>query len=454
MSEFKKGELIVFKTHPFIDKYSNIKISAYSDYTSPILVVKEFKDKTFEKETGKEIGQQLNCSYYNTKDGKFIEKWINSNLVNKIFFSVLNHKILFDFDFKKELEILNKELSIKNYENIIKEFHLNKKVVLKSVDIELSKIKINRTKDNGELIETNHLEFLPPVMTIIGFKFSDDKNKFCENSGSLLIELKCKWYNSSSKTFSESFFPPEILYFVKDTQDLFKDNDLLTDVAESMEENLFFNLPIPKPFKLEGNINGKTINKTIGHSDSILYKHYYYQMNYFDYITQNKSVITIDIPFVKITETEIFGKKYPNYDKGYKLKITDCKFKVDNYYSIIYIDAFNNITRRIVKITDLFIYINDFKKLKKSYKDIESWNPEENPSFVNYKYHEDGRVYIYLNDESIPNNTLPKTIFEDENIEIILCTNCLLRKGKNRNFKLNRILEVREIIDGHTIFES
>ena len=107
-----------------------------------------------------------------------------------------------------------------------------------------------------------------------------------------------------------------------------------------------------------------------------------------------------------------------------------------------------------MKITDLFIYINDFKKFKKSYKDLESWNPEENPSFVNYKYHEDGRVYIYLNDESIPNNTLLKTIFEDENIEIILSTNCLLRKGKNRNFKLNRILEVREIIDGQTIFEG
>lgn len=453
MFEFKKGDLVVFKTHPFIDKHTNIKIAAYSDYTSPILVIKEIKVKSSENETEKDSVKQLNCIYYNSKDGKFTERWYNSNLVNKIFFSVLNHKILFNIDLKKELEDLNKDLSVENYENLIKSY-FNKKVVLKSVDIELDKIKVNRTKDNGELVETNHLEFLPPLMAIIGFKFSDEKTKLCKKSSLPFIELKCKWYNSSSKTFSESFFPYEILYSVIETQDLFIENDLLSDINESIEENYFFNLLIPKPFKLEEDETNKNIIKTIGHSESISFKHYFYQMNYFDYLTQKKSAAVIDTAFNKINENAIFGRKYPNYDKGYKSKATDCKFKIDNYYYIVYQDTFKNITRRIIKVTNLLVIIKDFKKFKKVYKDLESWDPDENPSFVNYDYLEDEKIFIHLDGESIPNNTLPKTIFEDDNIEIMLNTNCLLRKGKIRNFKLNRISEVREIIDGQAIFED
>jgi hypothetical protein len=458
MSEYKKGDLIVFKTHPFNGEHTNIKIAAYSDYTSPILVVKEFKEKIFDKETGRESGQQLNCSYYNSKDGKFIDKWINSNLVENIFFSASKHNILFDLDFKKELQDLNKDLSSKNYENLIKESYLNKKVVLKSVDVELSKVKINRAKDNGDLIETNHLEFLPPIMTIISFKFSDEKNKFCENSGSPLLELKCKWYNSSSKTFSEALFPSEILYFIKETQELFDENDLLADISESLDKNLFFILPLEKkfPLELEDNKTKKDtiITKTIAHSYSISFKHYFYQMNHFDYLSQKKSSITIDNPFTTIEDNILFGKKYPNYDKGYKSKTSDCKFKVGNYYYLVYKDAFHNITKRIVKVKDLFIYIRDIKEFKTVYKELESWNHDENISSINYNYHENGKVYIHLDGKSISNNTLPKTIFEDKNVEIMLNTNCLLRKGKTRNFKLNQISEVREIIDGHTIFED
>ncbi|WP_431241292.1 hypothetical protein ACQ9BO_14420 [Flavobacterium sp. P21] len=101
MSEFKTGEIIVFKTHPFLKEFTNIKLSAYPDYTSPIMVIKETKEKSFDKETGRDIGQQLHCVYYNSRDGKFNDKWINSKLINKVLFSVLNHKILSDFNLKK-----------------------------------------------------------------------------------------------------------------------------------------------------------------------------------------------------------------------------------------------------------------------------------------------------------------------------------------------------------------
>jgi hypothetical protein len=453
MSEFKKGDLVVFKTHPFIAKHSNVKISAYIDYTSPILIVKEIKKKLSEKEEGQVILQQLNCCYYNSTDGKFVEKWFSSDLLNKIIYSVIDSKILFDIDFKKELEDLKIDISNENYESLIKSY-LSKKVVLKSVDIELNKKKINRTKENGELVETNHLEFLPPVMTIIGFRFFDEKNKVCNKSGFPLLEFKCKWYNSKSKIFSELFFPYEILYSIVETQDLFVDRDLLSDINESIDENYFFNLFIPKLFELEGDVNEKNVIKTIGHSEAISFKHYFYQMNYFDYSTQKKSAITIDISFDKVSENVMFGRKYPNYDRGHKSKASDCKFKLNEYYYIVYQDTFKNVTRRIVKVVELLFIIKDFKKFKKAYKDLESWDPDGNLPFVNYSYLQDGRIFIHLEGDSIPNNILSKAVFEDDNVEILLKTNCLLRIGKVRNFKLNRISEVREIIDGQNIFED
>lgn len=458
MSEFKRGDLIVFKTHPFINKHTNIKISAYPDYTSPILIIKEVKEKSFEKETGRDNGQQLNCLYYNSRDGKFIEKWINSMLINKISFPIKDHKILKELDLKKELLTSEKELTSKNYENLVRTSYLNKKVALKSIDLELFKNKINRTKENGKLVETNHLEFLPPVMTVIGSKYTDEKDKFCEKTGLPSIELKCKWYNSSSKTFSELFFPYDILYSIKETQELLEEKDLLADISESLDKNLFFILPLEKIIYLESEDNKQknetSIIKTIAQSDSISFKHYFYEMNHFDYITQQKSSITIDQPFNTIQENMLFGKKFPNYDRGYKSKVCDCKFKLGNYYFIVYKDTFHNITRRIIKVKDLFIYIKNIKEFKKSYKQLESWNQDENISSVNYKYHEDGKIFIHLDDELIPNNSLPKTIFEDKNVEIMLNTNCLLRKGKIRNFKLNQLLEVHTITNGENIFED
>lgn len=456
MSDFNRGDLIVFKTHPFTDKHTNIKIAAFPEYTSPILVIKEVKEKTFEKETGRESGRQLNCLYYNSKDGKFAEKWISSLLINKIVFSVEKHKILNKIDLKDKLEKSQKELISKNYENLIRTSYLNNKVVLKSVDLELFKVKINRTKENGELLETNHLEFLPPVMTVIGFKYSDEKHKYCEKTGLPSIELKCKWYNSSSKTFSESFFHYDVLYSITETQNLIASKDLLDDANKSINENKFYIFPLQKPFELEGDSKEIKVIQTIGQSDAIIFKHYFYEMTYFDFISQKKSTIMIDCPFDTKNETDIFGKKYPGYNKKYKLKISDCKFKIDNYYHITYEDAFKNRTKRIVKVKVLFIYIKDFKKFKEDYKGLDSWNPEGNIEYVNFKYREDDKIFINLEGEIIPNNILEKTVFKDENLEIMLNTNCLLRSGKIRNFKLNQISEVREIVntDNGNFFED
>lgn len=458
MTEFKKGDLIVFKTHPFIEEHLNIKISASPDYTSPILVIKEVKEKSFEKETGNNNGELLNCMFYNSRDGKFIEKWISSFLVNKILFTVTTHKFLKEINLKKKLTESTKELNTENYENLIKASYLNKKVVLKSVDLELLKIKINRTKENGDLVETNHLEFLPPVMTVIGFKYTDEKNKYCDKTGLPAIELKCKWYNSSLKTFSELLFPYNILYSVKETQELLSDKDLLADISESLKKNSFFILPLAQKFALETDDNnttkGTVITNAIAQSNSISFKHYFYEMNHFDYVIQQKSNIAIEQSFKTVDENELFGNRYPNYKKGYKSKISDCKFKLENYYYLSYKDSYNNLTKRIIKVKELFIYIKDLNIFRKRYKNLKDWSDEDGSSYINFNYLENGEISIYLQGAAIINNVLPKTTFEDDNLEIMIHSNCLLRKGKIRNFKVKNILEAIEIKDGKTVFEE
>ncbi|MFL9836731.1 hypothetical protein ABS768_04425 [Flavobacterium sp. ST-75] len=454
--ERKIGDIVVFKTHPYLDNNTDVKITAYAEYTPPLLVVKEIKEKSFNKETGVNISQQLNCIYYNSRDGKFVEKWINNDLINSISkekYSTVKSKILQDIDLKKSLEKINLDNDTKGYDKLIRNNFLHRKVVLKSVDLELLKIKVNRTKENGDLVETNHLEFLPPVMTIIGHRWVDEKNKFCDKTGLPLVELKCKWYNSSSKSFSESFFSYGILYLVKEIQYLLPDRDLLSEINESIEENSFYNFSISKPFELEGNPD-VTISRTIGFPLSITFKHYYYQVNYSNYITQKKSVTTIDQNFNKISQNSIFGIKYPNYIKGYKSNVFDCQFKRNKYYLITYQDSYNRKTNRIIKVEDLLIYIKNIDVFEESYKT--SLNVDENKDsvFETYGYHDNGKIYLSGNNENIKNNIIDKSIFSDSNVEIYLHANCLLRKGKYRNFKINNILEAEEIKEGEVLFEA
>jgi hypothetical protein len=196
------------------------------------------------------------------------------------------------------------------------------------------------------------------------------------------------------------------------------------------------------------------ITKTFVQSNSIYFKHYFYEMNHFDFVIQKRSSIKIDQSLSTIEEYEILGKEYPNFEKAYISKTSDCKFRVHNYYYITYKDAYNNISKRIIRIKQLFIYIKDIEKFKENYLDLNAWNHNEDISSVNYSYHETGKIFIHLEGESIPNNTLPKTIFEDKNVEIMLNTNCLLRKGKIRNFKINGLMEVREIVNGSDFFEG
>src|SRR5690606_40281237 len=122
--------------------------------------------------------------------------------------------------------------------------------------------KINREFKKGELIETNHLEFLPPIMTIIGYRFIDDKKKYCEETGEFNLEFKCKWYNSSTKSYSEEFIHYKAIYLIKETSELTEDTDPLTDALESINSNKLIKIKLENYLKLEGLNPGITIKNT------------------------------------------------------------------------------------------------------------------------------------------------------------------------------------------------
>lgn len=452
ISKVAKGTLMSYITHPYNQNLTSVKISGNPEYTSPILVIKEVKDKSFDSSSGRDNGHQLNCIYYSSVEGKFVEKWISNKLVSAITYSTNN--LLENINFKNELEQKGSDLTIRNYEKLIKDSYISKKVVLKSVDIELTKIKVNRTKENGELVETNHLEFLPPVMSIIGFRWIDDKNKFCSKTGLPLIELKCNWYNSKLKIFSELHFTCETLFTIKEAVEL-SGADLLKEISESLETNRMYSLRLEKPFDLEVEdaINDPKIKicNSIATSQAMIFKHYFYLMSYYDLVEQKKNTIKIDSVFSSLNDSDFYGQKFPGYKSGRNSKVTDCDFKISDYFLINYTDTFGNFTRRIIKILATSIYIKNVNDFRIKYPHFKLQEDGNDYAFVNYTklQHE-----VVTNDgvNSMTQN-LPRSIFKDKNLVFIIKANCLLRKGLIRNFKLKHIQQVQLILDGSNRFE-
>src|SRR5690554_1485125 len=261
--ETTKRALYVLKTHPYNEDVQNVKISGNPEYTSPVLNSFEEKRGKHDTETGKALGNQLHGIYYDSKNGKFIKKLINTNLVTKISFDLIDNPFFSEFKFEIESQV-----TIKEIERIIKNKYLNKKVSLRSISIELEKKKLNRSNSVEKLIETNHLDFLPPVMQIIGYRFSDEKKKFCEETGDLKLEFKCKWYNHISRGFSEEFLPYQTLILINE---LIEEKKKISGINDTINSNQLIQYPIPENevFNLEG--TPVKINFTIVEPQNIVF---------------------------------------------------------------------------------------------------------------------------------------------------------------------------------------
>ncbi|WP_116789438.1 hypothetical protein [Flavobacterium psychrotrophum] len=448
MITFQSGGLAAYNSHPYYKNETSYKITAYADYTPPILIIIESKISKYDADTGLSLGQSVYCAYYNSNNGKLESKWINGNLLNPL----IAKPSIFIEDIKFKDNITQKEVEI-----VIKTIYLNKKVALKSLDLELKKVKAHRSFEKDKFIETNHLEFLPPIMTIIGHRFPDEKKKFCEDTGRLKIDFKCKWYNSASKSFSEEFLPYQVLQLVKETSELFGP-DILSDLKIVIESNKLIKINVKDKdvFRLEGRDPLIEIASTILEPTDIYFKHYHYIFQSFNYVSQNKQITKLNRVFETKEQGDVFGASYPSYNNGSRKRVIDCHFNEGQYYLIQYKDQFDRITKRIIKVIDLLIYIKNSDEFKIKYKIDESVN-SEGVEFANFYYEEaDGsissRVRIMLNDKPTQSFKL-REVVEDINLDCFIVANCLLRKGKFRNFKLNNILSATEIIDGNLLFE-
>lgn len=450
MTNFKNGELVAYHSHPYQNGKTNIKITAYADYTAPILNIIEVKPGKHDTETGKDLGKSVHCIYYNSKVGKLETKWINNNLLKSLEFSIIDNPFLEQISFIEDED--GEKKPIKKIESLLQANYLNKKVCLKSMPLELVKVKANRSYEKDKFIETNHLEFLPPIMSIIGFRFPDEKKRYCEETGKLKIEVKCKWYNSATKSFSEEFIPYQVLFIVKETYEI-SGTDLVADIQKTIESNSLIIAKNKKPFKLEEIKPEINITNTLLEPSEVYFNHYHYVLQSLDYIVQQKRHDKISQPSSIKTNNEIFGATFPDYKNGYRKKVADCTFSPKNYYLIQYNDLSDRKTKRIIRVATTTVYIKNIQKFIDDYQ-LE-WENYSEVEFVNFNKSITNEITIHLEGHSIKNNKINlKKAIEDENLDFFIVANCLLREGKIRHFRLTGIETVREIIDGKSLFEE
>ena len=443
----KKGELVVSNTHPYCNGNAKFKISGYADYTSPVLNIIELKPGKFDSITGEKLGNHLHVIYYDSKNGKFVKKWINDKLLSSDILRI-------DIDpFFKEISL--KDDAVEQMEIEFRENYLYKKVTLRSVEVELNKIKVNRSIESGKLSETNHLEFLPPIMSVIGLRIEDKGKKYCVETGNLMFEMKCKWYNSATKSFSEEFFPAHVLYLVKDTAEIIENKDLLSDMSDLIESNNLISIGLQKGFLLENSGNNEVeISKTLLEPQSIYFHHYYYRYQAFDFVLNKQITKTINQNFIVKSDSEIWGSIYPSYVDNVRKVVNDCLFSDDEYFYLHYKDLYGNITKRIVKITSRTAYIKDFEAFLKTYK-IRKTENVSNLNYLRFIISKNGKVRLYFGEDGSKSKEINvKNFYNDDNLEVFVVANCLLRQGKIRNFRVKGILSISEINNGKELFEK
>lgn len=428
--KIKRG-LYVLKTHPYNEDIQNIKISGNPDYTSPTLNYFEEKKGKHDIETGEHLGDQLNCIFYDSKQGKFVKKLFNKKIVNSLTFDISKNNLLSEIEFEKVYKDENKLLNHKEIEIFIKKNLFYKKVSLRSISIELKKKKINNSSNYGKLIETNHLDFLPPVMQIIGYRFSDEKKKFCEETGELKLEIKCKWFNHNSKSFSEEFLPYQTLILINEIN---SEVETITGIDDIINSNGVIQYPLDEKetFYLE-NTQTKIVFDIVT-PENIIYNHYYHEINGKGILFKNDKRLSNISQIKLLNDNAFWGETYPCYNNNKKINIYDCPFTENTYKLIKYKDQFDRITERIIRITEILLYVNDksiFNKVKDYEKSIFEINDEG--------------ITIIKSENWEKIQTIKKKLFADENVTIMIKANCLLRKGKIRHFRLDGFLSIQEI---------
>jgi len=372
MTKIKIGDLVSLKNHPFGLDSDNVKISAFAAMTPPILVVSEIMNSTteFDAETGEEKPKQVKCIFYSHKSHKFESYWFNIKqlkIISEFNFgnnneeeekndlvSKTNKKGEFNATLDSNLSDIGIEYPKSKILNKLKGDFLNKQVILKSCDHELGKIKTTFSKvDNKSSQKVNsHLDFLPPVLTVIDVKLNDEKISFNTKSGNQkkiisYFLLKCKWYNPSSGGFSEDFIPIETVLILPEIKSLELISELISD-------KLFIKQISKNHIVLE---SGVVIDHSYIQPIEIIFNHYYYKVKYYDFFKNKFNEIdlsNIDLDGETAELSDFITEKIPEYRKQLQefSSVKEYVFVVGNYYRITYKDLQDKITRRIILVKE------------------------------------------------------------------------------------------------------
>ncbi|URC12471.1 hypothetical protein [Flavobacterium sp. B183] len=367
----KIGNLVSIKNHPYGLGSENVKISAIASMTPPIMVVSEMMNsvKEFDSETGEEKPKQVKCIFYSHKSHKFESYWFNVNHLKLI------EELILD-DLREERNDINKrgEFNTSSEVNLssvgiqypkstilneLKRSFLNRQVVLKSCDHELGKVKTTFSKVDNKSSQKNnsHLDFLPPVLTVIDVLLNDEKVSYNTKSGNQrkivsYFLLKCKWYNPLSGHFSEGFLPIDTVKLVPIAKSL-------KFVSEIISAKSFIRQNFSGHIVLE---SGIIIEHTYIQPIELIFNHYYYKVKYYDFFKNKFS--EIDLLEISLNEeivelSDFIVEKIPEYKVQLQdfSSIKDYVFNIDTYYRITYKDLQDKITRRV-------IYVKEFIKDK------------------------------------------------------------------------------------------
>lgn len=354
MSKIKLGDLYSLKNHPYELNLSDVKIAAFANMTPPIFVVTEILNspKEFDTETGKEKFKQIKCIFYSHKSHKFENLWLDIKHIKPIKKQDNKDVILDKNDEVKttsETEVI-KTISIED----IKDIFLNNQVVLKTCDYELGKLKTTFVKTDNKSSQrlNSHLDFLPPVLTVIDVKNNDEKIGFNPKSGNLRkiaskFLLKCKWYNPLSGGFSEDFIPLETVEMVQDVTNLDMISDLILN--KMFIKNIYEN-----HIKLEC---GEVLHHSYIQPIELIFNHYKYKLKYFDffktkYVEMDLSEINFEDDIVGLNDLII--EKIPEYKTSIQefTNISEFVFEKHKYYRITYKDQQDRITKRVIFVKE------------------------------------------------------------------------------------------------------
>lgn len=350
------GDMYSLKNHPYDNDLKNIKIASLASMTPPIVVISEILNspKQYDTDTGIIKSGQVRCIFYSHQKHKFENLWFNITdlkLIEKNDSEV-------DRGDKVNDEIVTKDVVLNRFDNpsILKEVKnefLNKQVILNSCDLELGKLKTTFTQVDYKSSDkiTAHLDFLPPVLTVIDVKLNDEKIGFNPKSGnrkkiSSVYLLKCKWYNPLHGGFSEDFLPI-------DTVQIIPDRDL-NPVKEAISNKNIFRYDIEKDIMKEST---KTLKHIYVLPLEIIFNHYKYEVRYYDIFRDKYSKMKIDDvnwDEDKLKMDDLILNKIPEYKKdlGEFSKLKDLVCEKNKFYRIKYRDIQGNVTTRIIYLKE------------------------------------------------------------------------------------------------------